>query len=141
MALTYAKCLLKLVLYVILKMIADKYHRLSQQLRSLMVKSNTRRILVVLRRMKYFIEVLKDTVNIFNGLFGWTITLILTFTFLHLLNYLDYLFITISNLDEMFIVKCIIADIMNLVFDFVSDLYNLLHQTGPLFCSRLAPST
>jgi hypothetical protein len=129
MILMYAKYLQKLILYVILKMIAGKYHSLSQQLRSLTAKSKTQRIVVVLRRIKYFIEVLKDTVNIFNGMFGWLITLILTFTFLHLLNYLDYLFITISNLDEMFIVKCIIADIMNLVFDFVSDLYNLLHQT------------
>ncbi|KAJ3617912.1 hypothetical protein MTP99_006995 [Tenebrio molitor] len=114
MALIYTKYLQKFILYVILNMIADKYHSLCQQLRSLMDKSNTQQIVAVLRGMKYFIEVLKDTVNIFNGIFGWPITLILTFTILHLLNYLDYSFITIVNLDKMFIIN-------SNIFDFVSD--------------------
>jgi gustatory receptor len=121
MALIYTKYLQKFILYVILNMIADKYHSLCQQLRSLMDKSNTQQIVAVLRGMKYFIEVLKDTVNIFNGIFGWPITLILTFTILHLLNYLDYSFITIVNLDKMFIINSVISNVMLLIFDFVSD--------------------
>jgi gustatory receptor len=122
MALIYTKYLQKLFLYVILKMIAETYRSLGQQLRSLMVKSNTQHVSMVLRRIKYFAEVLKDTVNIFNGIFGWPITLILTFTILHLLNYLDYTFIAITNLDEMFVMKYIISDIMMIVFNLVSDL-------------------
>ncbi|KAJ3620194.1 hypothetical protein MTP99_004174 [Tenebrio molitor] len=123
MALIYTKYLQKLFLYVILKMTAETYRSLGQQLRSLMVKSNTQHITVVLRRIKYFAEVLKDTVNIFNGIFGWPITLILTFTILHLLNYLDYTFIAITNLDEMFVMKYIISDIMMIVFNLASTVY------------------
>ncbi|RZC41944.1 gustatory receptor [Asbolus verrucosus] len=96
----YSQFLIYFLLHVLLKMIISRYRSITNILNDqlgLIRKLERRQLrprypMTCLRKLKYDICLLKETVDIFNNIFGWPILFSIIFTSLQVLIYLQVIF-------------------------------------------------
>ncbi|KAJ3619932.1 hypothetical protein MTP99_003937 [Tenebrio molitor] len=82
------------ILYVIARMIFIKYKLIHKFLRQVLYRKDDCEMnyYLKLKQIETHLYLLKDTVDIFNDIFGWPIFFIILYTTLHILNYFDNIF-------------------------------------------------
>ena len=79
----------KCLSYVILQMITTRYKRLRR-----IILTNTKKSQIrpsFLKKVEYSVRFLKNTVDAYNDLFGWSVFFTIAFTILHIINAVTYL--------------------------------------------------
>jgi gustatory receptor len=82
------------ILYVIARMIFIKYKLIHKFLRQVLYRKDDCEMnyYLKLKQIETHLYLLKDTVDIFNDIFGWPIFFIIVYTTLHILNHFDNIF-------------------------------------------------
>ncbi|KAJ3652323.1 hypothetical protein Zmor_018301 [Zophobas morio] len=81
----YVQLFYTFYVHTIIGMIQRRYEALKHHFESKFVANDKN-----LNQMGYYACTLKETVNRFNSIFGWSLLLLITFTTLQFLNYLEY---------------------------------------------------
>ncbi|RZC34766.1 7tm 7 domain containing protein, partial [Asbolus verrucosus] len=89
----YVQFLTSFLMYTILTMLRARYCSVFRQL------FNIRKFGAAANRIKHDINILKETVDVFNDIFGWPTLLIVVFVSLQVLAYLDNIFVVSSTTD------------------------------------------
>jgi hypothetical protein len=108
---------LNLILSILLSHYEYLNNILREQINSKLVCVN--KLLNSLRDIESDLFLLKDTTEIINDVFGWSLALSISYTTLYILNNFDFIFVATSNPDDI-IAQRVIADSVLVLLIFVS---------------------
>ena len=115
----YLQFLYKCLCCVLLHMLSQRYAKLAQLVGFHLKRRKQRKVIPIslIKHIEYEMCLLKQTVNIFNEIFGWPIALIILFSTIQLFNYIEF---SVYFYEYVNFVEKIMAAIWILSFGIVS---------------------